>query len=130
MSSKVATIAKAVPKVIFIVPYRNRPQHKFFFSNYLTSVLKGSEIDLNYEIYFSHQCDARSFNRGATKNIGFIAVKEKYPDDYQGQFIYKEFWSTPEGTKEEMIYFKVYEVDVALPTKEQKRDDNIDELLQ
>ena len=54
----------------------------------------------------------------------------KYPDDYQGQFVYKEFWSTPEGTKEEMIYFKVYEVDVALPTKEQKRDDNIDELLQ
>ena len=54
----------------------------------------------------------------------------KYPDDYQGQFIYKEFWSTPEGTKEEIIYFKVYEVDVARPTKEQKRDDNIDQILQ
>ena len=21
------------PKVVFIVPYRNRPQHKFYFSN-------------------------------------------------------------------------------------------------
>ena len=96
MSSKVATIAKAVPKVIFIVPYRNRPQHKFFFSNYLTSVLKGSEIDLNYEIYFSHQCDARSFNRGATKNIGFIAVKEKYPDDYQNMtFVFNDIDTIP-----------------------------------
>ena len=54
----------------------------------------------------------------------------KYPDDYQGQFVYKEFWSTKDVIKEELIYFKVYEVDVALPTKEQKRDDNIDELLQ
>jgi len=78
--SKVAN-AVAVPKVVFVVPYRNRPQHKFFFSNYLTSILKGSDIELSYEIYFSHQCDARSFNRGATKNIGFLAVKQKYPND-------------------------------------------------
>ena len=62
--------------------------------------------------------------------IDFEPHNSKYPDDYQGQFVYKELWSTPEGTKEEMIYFKVYEVDVALPSKEQKRDDNIDELLQ
>ena len=53
----------------------------------------------------------------------------KYPDDYQGQFIYKELWSTPQGTQEEIIYFKVYEVEVALPTKEQKREDNIDQIL-
>ena len=62
--------------------------------------------------------------------IDFEPFNGKYPDDYQGQFVYKELWSTPEGTKEEMIYFKVYEVDVALPSKEQKRNDNIDELLQ
>jgi hypothetical protein len=77
MSSKVIS-TNAIPKVIFVVPYRNRPQHKFFFSNYVTSILKGSEIETSYEIYFSHQCDARAFNRGATKNIGFLAVKEKY----------------------------------------------------
>ena len=88
MSSKVA-----LPKVVFVVPYRNRPQHKFFFSNYLTSVLKGS---LQYEIYFSHQCDARSFNRGATKNIGFIAVKEKYPHDYQNMtFVFNDIDTIP-----------------------------------
>ena len=89
-------VANTVPKVVFIVPYRNRPQHKFFFSNYLTSILKGSDIELNYEIYFSHQCDARTFNRGATKNIGFLAVKQKYPNDYQNiTFIFNDIDTVP-----------------------------------
>lgn len=86
----------AIPKVVFVVPYRNRPQHKFFFSNYLTSILKGSEIESSYEIYFSHQCDARAFNRGATKNIGFLAVKEKYPNDYQNiTFVFNDIDTIP-----------------------------------
>lgn len=72
-----------VPKIIFIVPYRNRIQHKFFFSTYLTSILSLSEYKDSYEIYFSHQCDKRSFNRGATKNIGFLAIKKKYPEHYK-----------------------------------------------
>jgi hypothetical protein len=71
---------KKVPKRIFIVPYRNRIQHKFFFSKYMSFIL---ENDDDYEIYFSHQCDARTFNRGATKNIGFIAARNKYPNDYK-----------------------------------------------
>ena len=58
-----------VPDIVFIVPYRNRIQHKFFFSKYMPSIMK--DYNDNYEIYFSHQCDARSFNRGGTKNIGF-----------------------------------------------------------
>jgi hypothetical protein len=88
--------AVAIPKVVFVVPYRNRPQHKFFFSNYLTSILKGSEIESSYEIYFAHQCDARSFNRGATKNIGFIAVKEKYPNDYLNiTFVFNDIDTIP-----------------------------------
>jgi len=69
-----------IPKRIFIVPYRNRIQQKYFFSKYMSFIL---EDEKDYEIYFSHQCDARSFNRGATKNIGFIAIKNKYPDHYQ-----------------------------------------------
>ena len=77
MSKSVTELSINIPQIVFIVPYRNRPQHKFFFSNYLTSILNNT--DINYEIYFSHQCDARSFNRGATKNIGFLAVKDKYP---------------------------------------------------
>jgi hypothetical protein len=96
-TTKVTSIKDiAIPKVIFIVPYRNRPQHKFFFSNYLTSILKGSEIESSYEIYFSHQCDARSFNRGASKNIGFLAVKEKYPNDYQNMtFVFNDIDTIP-----------------------------------
>jgi hypothetical protein len=83
-----------IPQIIFVVPYRNRPQHKFFFSNYITSILKNS--DINYEIYFSHQCDARSFNRGATKNIGFLAVKNKYPNDYQNiTFVFNDIDTLP-----------------------------------
>ena len=69
-----------VPKRVFIVPYRSRVQHKFFFSKYMSFILENCD---DYEIYFSHQCDARTFNRGATKNIGFLAVKEKYPNDYK-----------------------------------------------
>ena len=69
-----------VPKIVFIVPYRNRPQHKFFFSTYMTSILKDRD---DYEIYFSHQCDVRTFNRGGTKNIGFLAIKNKYPNEYK-----------------------------------------------
>ena len=88
--------ASVLPSVIFVVPYRNRPQHKFFFSNYVTSILKGSEIESSYEIYFSHQCDARAFNRGATKNIGFLAVKEEYPNDYQNMtFVFNDIDTIP-----------------------------------
>jgi hypothetical protein len=61
-----------IPKRVFIVPYRNRKQQKFFFSKYMTYLLEDTN---DYEIYFSHQSDKRSFNRGATKNIGFLALK-------------------------------------------------------
>ena len=62
--------------------------------------------------------------------LDFVPDNSKYPNDYQGKFVYKEFWDTKDGSiQEEIINFKVYLVDVALPTIEQKRDDNIDELL-
>ena len=81
------------PKRVFIVPYRNRIQHKFFFSHQMSFLL---ENKTDYEIYFSHQCDKRAFNRGAMKNIGFMAVREKYPDDYKDiTFIFNDVDTLP-----------------------------------
>ena len=80
------------PRIVFIVPYRNRKEHKFFFCKYMSLLLE----DINYEIYFSHQHDVRSFNRGAMKNIGFQAVKSKYPDDYQEiNFVFNDVDTIP-----------------------------------
>jgi hypothetical protein len=82
-----------IPKRVFIVPYRNRIQHKFFFSKYMSFIL---ENDNDYEIYFTHQCDARTFNRGAVKDIGFIAVKNKYPQHYKNiTFIFNDVDTIP-----------------------------------
>ena len=81
------------PKRVFIVPYRNRTQHKFFFSKYMSFILEDCD---DYEIYFSHQCDSRTFNRGATKDIGFLAIKEKYPEHYQDMtFIFNDVDTMP-----------------------------------
>jgi len=83
----------SVPSRIFIVPYRNRIQHKFFFSQQMSFLLGD---DSNYEIYFSHQLDNRTFNRGAMKNIGFIAMREKYPDHYKDiTFIFNDVDTLP-----------------------------------
>jgi len=86
-------LSRPIPKKVFIVPYRNRPQQKFFFSKYTTFLL---EDICEYDVYFSHQSDARHFNRGAMKNIGFIAMKQKYPNHYKNiTFIFNDVDTMP-----------------------------------
>ena len=81
------------PKRVFIVPYRNRLQQKFFFCQQMNFILEGAD---DYEILFVHQMDSRPFNRGATKNIGFLAMKEKYPDAYKDiTFIFNDVDTLP-----------------------------------
>ena len=92
---KIEEIPVNVPQKIFIVPYRSRIQHKFFLSKYMTFLLE-DEAPGNYEIYFSHQCDARTFNRGAIKDIGFIAVRNKYPQHYKDiTFVFNDVDTIP-----------------------------------
>jgi hypothetical protein len=73
---------KNVPKMIFIVPYRNRAQHLHFFKEQMSKVLSNIP-KTDYKIYILHQQDERKFNRGAMKNIGYLVVKELYPNHYK-----------------------------------------------
>ena len=71
-----------IPEIIFIVPYRNRKQHKFFFDKHIKHVLEDLPEN-TWELYYSNQNDSRPFNRGAIKNIGFMAIMDKYKNNYQ-----------------------------------------------
>jgi hypothetical protein len=71
-----------VPEIVFVVPYRDREQHKTFFTRYMKDyILK--VVNQRWQILYIHQCDKRQFNRGAMKNMGFIYLKEKYPNHYR-----------------------------------------------
>ena len=69
-----------VPKRVFIIPYRDREEEKKHFIANMQRYLSGEN---DWEMYFAHQCDTRPFNRGAMKNIGFLAIKDKYPHHYK-----------------------------------------------
>ena len=84
-----------IPELIFIVPYRDREQNKHFFEKYMEYIMEDYKPK-SYEIYFSHQKDNKLFNRGAMKNIGFLAMKDKYPNDYNNiTFVFHDVDSMP-----------------------------------
>ena len=84
-----------VPKMIFIVPYRDRKEHKTFFTIYMKHIMEDIP-KTDYEIYFVEQKDTRPFNRGGMKNIGFIAMKYKYPNDYKNiTFVFNDVDTLP-----------------------------------
>lgn len=86
---------KKAPKLIFIVPYRDRKQQQGFFFNHMKTILSDMQPS-DYKIYFSEQCDNRDFNRGAMKNIGFLAMKAKYPNDYHNiTFVFNDIDTMP-----------------------------------
>ena len=71
----------SVPKLVFIVPYRDREQQRLFFDHHMRNFVLKDRND--YRIAYVHQCDTRSFNRGGMKNIGFLWVKQQWPQDYR-----------------------------------------------
>lgn len=74
----------SIPNIVFIIPYRDREIHKNLFLEHYNNTKKYYNWHDNYsEIYFIHQQDKHPFNRGAMKNIGFIFIKTKYPDNYK-----------------------------------------------
>lgn len=77
--------------IIFIIPYRNREQHKYFFIKHMTPILE----KYNYELIFVHQNDNRTFNRGAMKNIGFLYAKEKYENYKDITFVFHDIDTLP-----------------------------------
>ena len=83
----------SIPKKIIIVPYRDRESHKKFFIKRMKDYFKDED---GIEMYFIHQTDKRSFNRGAMKNIGFLIMKQKYNKDYKNiTFIFHDIDTLP-----------------------------------
>lgn len=83
------------PKYVFIIPYRDRKNHQLLFERQMKYIME--DVDPSeYRIIYAHQCDTRSFNRGAMKNIGFLAMKNLYPRHYQSMtFVFHDVDTMP-----------------------------------
>lgn len=76
-------LSNGTPPLVFIIPYRDRAEHRSQFLEAVDIYFKQLKKEKDYIILFSHQFDERPFNRGAIKNLGFIYIKQKYPRDYK-----------------------------------------------
>lgn len=89
----------AIPHTIFIIPYRDRSEHKVIFEDFfqkLKAYKKWSDSDVR--VAYAHQCDSRLFNRGAMKNIGFLAMQQEYKDTWKDiTFVFHDVDSIPES---------------------------------
>ena len=84
-----------IPDKIFIIPYRNREKEKALFITHMNYILEDIS-NSSYEIFFVHQQDNLPFNRGAMKNIGFLAMCDKYPNNYKEiTFIFNDIDTYP-----------------------------------
>ena len=83
------------PKIVFIVPYRDRLAEKTLFINKMAELLDEETTKIS-KIFFIEQFDMRTFNRGAMKNIGFMLIKQLYPDNYKDiTIVFNDVDTTP-----------------------------------
>ena len=89
------TATAPAPKFVFVVPYRDREPHREFFNTYIYKIMEDVPSE-DWAFFFVHQNDKRPFNRGAMKNIGFLALKNTYPHDYKNIiFIFNDVDTLP-----------------------------------
>lgn len=98
-----------IPKIIFIIPYRDREEHLKCYINHINKTKKYYNWNNGYmKFFFIHQKDKRNFNRGAMKNIGFIFVKNKYPNNYKNiTLVFNDIDTYPETP--ELINYETQE---------------------
>lgn len=83
------------PRIVFIVPYRDRKPHLEHFKNHMKTIMEDYPEGY-YKYLFVHQQDNRSFNRGAMKNIGFIVSSRLYPNTYKNiTFVFNDVDNMP-----------------------------------
>ncbi len=81
-------------KYIFIIPYRDRLQHKSFFMRHMKYILEDIP-EHEYKIWFIHQLDNRPFNRGALKNIGLLVARQIYKHYKDIIFVFNDVDTVP-----------------------------------
>lgn len=95
LSKDVSSINESKLKIVFVVPYRDRKEHKHFFEKYMEYILEDYDPE-SYIVIFSEQKNNNPFNRGATKNLGFLYIKKKFPKLYSRlTFVFNDVDNVP-----------------------------------